>query len=69
MVQISMWLYTRAIKQEGVHQRQLKMTHINFAILNSHVTVISLTFIKNTYFYPVKKKKLKIAVFHIIYER
>ena len=69
MVQISVWLYTQAIKQEGVHQRQLKMTHINFAILNNHVTVMSLTFIKNTYFYTVKKKKLKIAVFHIIYTR
>ena len=37
--QISVKVYTQAIKQEGVH-RQWKMTHINFAILNS-------SFIKN----------------------
>ena len=37
--------------------RQLKMTHVKFAILNSHVTVTYLRFIKNTYFYAVKEKK------------
>ena len=33
-----------------------------FAILNSHVTVTYLRFIKNTYFYVVKQKNKKIAV-------
>ena len=37
--------------------RQLKITHVKFAILNSHVTVTYLRFIKNTYFYAVKQKK------------
>ena len=40
--------YIRVIKQERVYiQRQLKLTRINFAILNPHVTVIYLAFIKN----------------------
>ena len=30
-------------------QGQFKLTHINFAILNSYVKVIYLRFIKNTY--------------------
>ena len=37
--------------------RQLKITDVKFAILNSHVTVTYLRFIKNTYFYAVKQKK------------
>ena len=40
------------------------MTHIDFGILNSHVSVIYLLrFIKSTNFYMVKQKKIKIAVF------
>ena len=40
--------YIQVIKQERVYiQGQLKLTHINFAILNRHVTVIYLTFIKS----------------------
>lgn len=35
------------------------MTYRDFAILNSHVTVIYLGFIKNTYFYEVKQKLVK----------
>ena len=47
---------TQAIKQEKVHiWGQLKLTYINFAILNSHVIVLYLRFIKNTYFYVVKQ--------------
>ena len=42
------------------------MTHINFVILNSHVTVTYLRFIKGTYVYNVEK--LKIAAFLIIYK-
>ena len=42
------------------------MTHINFVILNSHVTVVYLRFIIGTYVYNVEK--LKIAVFLIIYK-
>ena len=44
-------VHTYAIKQEIVYtQGQLKLTHMNFAILNSHVTVMYLRFIKNTIF-------------------
>ena len=59
--QISVWVYTPNYKQEGLH-RDLKMTHIDFAILNNDVTVIYLRFIKSTNF-RVVKPKFKIAVF------
>ena len=39
------------------YEGQLKLTHINLAVLNIHVTVTYLRFIKNTYFYAVKEKK------------
>ena len=47
------------------------MTHIDFVILNSHVTVIYLRFIKNTiffffsffYFFCGKTEKIIISVF------
>ena len=40
------------------------MAHIDFAILNSHVTVIYLRFIKSTIFFCGKTtNKFKIAVF------
>ena len=35
------------------------MTHIDFAILKSHVTVLHLRFIKRTIFLAVKQKNLK----------
>ena len=39
-----------AIIQEKVYtEGQLKLTHINFVILNSYVKVIYLTFVKNTF--------------------
>ena len=53
------------MKQQKVYtQGQLKLTHINFVILNSHVTVLYLRMIKNAYIYGVKQKKKnnKIAV-------
>ena len=35
------WVYTQAMKQEKIYtQGQLKLAHINFATLNSHVIVI-----------------------------
>ena len=40
-------------------QWQLKFAHIIFLILNSHVTVTYLSFIKNSYFYAVKQKNWK----------
>ena len=50
-LQFSCWCIWQAIKQEIVCTLgQLKLTHINFAILNSHVTVIYLRFIKNAVF-------------------
>ena len=52
----------RAIKQEKVYtQEQLKLTHINFVVLNSY-EVIYLRFIKKTYFWAVKNLNVKIAV-------
>ena len=39
------------------------MTHKDFAVLNSHVTVIYLRFIKNTSFFCSKTEKFKIAAF------
>ena len=51
---------TQAIKQAKVYTLgQLQLTQLNFAILNSHVAVVYLRFIKRTYFYLAK---LKIAV-------
>ena len=48
----------QAIRQEKVStQGQLKLTHIDFVILNSYVKVISLRFVKNTYFYVFKSIK------------
>ena len=64
-LQISVWVYThRGYKQEGLH-REIKMTHIDFAFLNSHVTVIYLRFIKNTYFYVEKENNLKSKSLYI----
>ena len=56
--------WTQAIKQEKVYtQGQLKLTYINFVILNSHVTV---TYIFKIYqkqvFLHSHTEKLKIAV-------
>ena len=49
-------------KQEGLN-RVLKMSHIDFPILNSHVPVIYLRFIKSTNIYVVKQKNLKKLYF------
>ena len=46
---------------KSLHTGRVKITHINFAILNSHIIVVFLRFIRNTYFYVVKQK-LKITV-------
>ena len=56
-------IYT-GYKQEGL-SRDLELTHINFALLNSHVTVIYLRFIKTTNCYVVKQKS-KMAVFFLV---
>ena len=45
-------------KQDGLH-RKLKMTHVDFSILNNHVTVAYLRFMKSTNFYVIKKKNFK----------
>ena len=50
-LQLSCGCSLQAINKENVKtQGQLKLTHINFVILNSYVTVIYLRFIKNAYF-------------------
>ena len=51
---------THAIKQEKIYAKgQLKLIHIVFAILNSHIRVIYLRFVRNTYFYVAKQKNWK----------
>ena len=52
---LSLGVYT-GYQAKRSTEGQLKMTHIQFAILNSNVTVIYLRSIKNNYFYPVKQK-------------
>ena len=52
---LSLGVYT-GYQAKRSTEGQLKMTHIQFAILNSNVTVIYLRSIKNTYFHPVKHK-------------
>ena len=47
--------YTKIMREKLITEG-VKMTHIGFVIINSHVTVIYLRFIKNTYFYAVKRK-------------
>ena len=48
---------TSSIKQEIVYtQGKLKVTHIIFVILNSHVTIIYWRFIKNTVFMWYQRK-------------
>ena len=46
------------LRLEARRSTQGVMTHIDFLILNSHVTVICLQFIKKTYLCMVKKKIL-----------
>ena len=53
--------------KQGSLQRRLKMTHKDFAILNSHVTVMYLTFIKSTNFFVVKQKNLKQLYFSLLF--
>ena len=49
----------QAIRQEKVSTLgMLKLTHIDFVILNSYVKVISLRFVKSTYFYVFKSIKI-----------
>ena len=45
--------------KQGNLQRELKVTHKDFAILNSHKTVIYLLFIKIPNFFVAKQKNLK----------
>ena len=54
----------QAIRQERVYtQEHLKLIHINVFILNTHITVAYLRFIKNIIFMLYKnKKKMKIIV-------
>ena len=54
----------QAMKQEMVYtQRQLRLTHKNFAILNSHITVIYLRFKKHllskTFIFMWQNRKIK----------
>ena len=43
------------------------MTHIDFVILNSHLIVIYLRFIKSTNFYVIKQKNLKQLYFSLLF--
>ena len=50
-----MWVSQQAIKQENIYtEGQLKLTHINFVILNSYIKVIYLRFIKKLIFRLLK---------------
>ena len=42
--------------RKGLHAWRVKIDPHKFVISNSHVTVIYLRFIKNSYFYAVKRK-------------
>ena len=55
-------LKTHAEKVYTHRELKLKLIHVNFLILNSHVIVMYLRLIKNTCFHPVKEK---IAVLSI----
>ena len=61
-------IYT-GYRQEGRLKmtRESKMTHKDFAILNSHVTVIYLRFIKSINFYEVKQKNLNWLCFSLLF--
>ena len=48
-------------KQESL-QGELKMIHIDYVILNSHVTVFYLRFVKRNFFCG-KTEEFKIAIF------
>ena len=56
-----MGAYMQAMKQEKVHmQGELKLTHMNFVILNSFVKIIHLRFLKKTlYLGSIKQKNWK----------
>ena len=43
------------------------MTHIDFVILNGHLIVIYLRFIKSTNFYVIKQKNLKQLYFSLLF--
>ena len=45
------------------------MTHIDLAILNSHLTVIYLKFIKSSSFYVVKQKNCIFPCYLFLYIR
>ena len=52
-------------QQESL-QRELDMTYIDFTILNSHVTIIYLRFIKSINFYVVRQKNLEQLYFSLL---
>ena len=54
VVDLSVGVYTVSKARRSI-QGQLEMTHIIFGIMNSHVTVAHLRFIKSTHFHAVKQ--------------
>ena len=54
VVDLSVAVYTVSKARRSI-QGQLEMTYIIFGILNSHVTVAHLRFIKSTHFHAVKQ--------------
>ena len=61
-------MYVQAIEEEDLHKGSFKNNPHKFFILNSHLTVIYLKFIKSTYFYKLKKKNwiIVFSIFSII---
>ena len=51
-----MWVYTCYQSTEGLQTVTVKIELHEIVILNSHITVIYLRFIRNTYFYVVQQK-------------
>ena len=61
ILKFHMGAYMQAMKQEKVHmQGELKLTHMNFVILNSFVKIIHLRFLKKPlYLGSIKQKNWK----------
>ena len=53
-LQISVLVYTPAKLSKKVYTGTVKMAHINFFLLNTHVTVLHFRINKTTNFYRVK---------------
>ena len=65
-LQSSVWVYTHKLWARRSTQGVKNDPH-RFAILNNHITVTYLRFIKNTKFYVVKQKNLRWMYFSLLF--